>query len=71
MPIYEFSCPKCGCETDELVPMDTEHIECPACGESMQKGISAPNFHLKGHFWYKDGYGLRQNKKKKEPKKNG
>lgn len=72
MPIYEFSCPSCGHEVDELVPLDTETIECPACGEAMRKGISAPNFHLKGHFWYKDHYGLKKDtKKKKEPDKNG
>lgn len=69
MPIYEFACESCGEQVEQLVKMDTETIECPACGKSMRKQISASNFHLAGHFWYKDGYGLHTDKKKN--KKSG
>ena len=64
MPIYEFACTQCGEQVELLVKMGTEETQCPACGKTMRKQISAPNFHLPGHFWYKDGYGLHPEKKK-------
>lgn len=65
MPIYEFTCTQCGEHVELLVKMGTEKTKCPACGETMRKQISASNFHLSGHSWYKDGYGLHTDKKKK------
>jgi putative FmdB family regulatory protein len=34
MPIYEFSCSKCGHTFEELILRsgDTEDLECPRCG---------------------------------------
>ena len=32
MPIYEFSCERCGARFEGLVPAGTESIACPECG---------------------------------------
>ena len=63
MPLYEFACNHCGKRAEVLVKMGTEKHKCPACGETMRKQISASNFHLSGHNWYKDHYGLKKDKK--------
>ncbi|MEE9566567.1 MAG: zinc ribbon domain-containing protein, partial [Desulfobacteria bacterium] len=35
MPLYEFSCPKCGHEFEQIVfASDKKPIECPKCGAS-------------------------------------
>lgn len=71
MPLYEFACTGCGGQVELLVKMGTEETKCPACGKTMRKQMSAPNFHLSGHNWYRDHYGLKQGKKKKGgPKKD-
>lgn len=61
MPIYEYSCPKCG--TFEVVQKASEKplkakpdcgdAECPCKAERL---ISASAFHLKGSGWYKTDY---------------
>jgi putative FmdB family regulatory protein len=71
MPIYEFACDHCGEQAELLVKLGTEETICPACGKTMRKQISASNFHLSGHNWYKDHYGLKTSKTKKGgPKKD-
>ncbi len=55
MPVYEFECPE-GTVTERLVRMDTEEIECPACGRKAVKIMSQCSFKLKGGGWYADGY---------------
>ncbi|QOJ03133.1 MAG: zinc ribbon domain-containing protein [Planctomycetia bacterium] len=43
MPIYEFSCPECGHEFDELVPSASARPRavCPRCGkDTVQKRLS-------------------------------
>lgn len=32
MPIYEYSCGKCGSEFEELVWSDDDEVKCPNCG---------------------------------------
>ena len=59
MPVYEFEC-KCGVVTEDLVPMGTKEIECPACHEKAPKIISRCTFELKGGGWYADGYGAKK-----------
>jgi putative FmdB family regulatory protein len=58
MPYYEYRCPDCREETTvqyvshkDVLPT----IECPWCGGTMQKRISAPAFNVKG-FNAKNGY---------------
>ena len=55
MPIYEFECPK-GQITEQWVQMGTEEIECPQCGDTAKRILSACTFTLKGGGWYADGY---------------
>ena len=61
MPIYEYSCPKCG--HFELVQKisDKPVLAKPDCGEkscprAATRLISASAFHLKGSGWYKTDY---------------
>jgi len=61
MPIYEYGCPSCGHQFEEIQKVSDDPMTvCPACGEGgLKKLISAPSFHLKGGGWYKDHYGLK------------
>ena len=59
MPVYEFEC-ECGQVTEELVPMDTQAIECPKCRKKAKKILSACTFELKGGGWYADGYSSKK-----------
>jgi len=70
MPVYEFACSKCGEQLEVLVKLGTKTVKCPVCGKNMLKQMSTSNFHLPGHFWYKDGYGLHPNTKSKKGDKN-
>ncbi|MBQ7590568.1 MAG: zinc ribbon domain-containing protein [Verrucomicrobia bacterium] len=41
MPIYEFTCGKCGAETEILVPRQNYEVRCPQCGsKKMEKKLS-------------------------------
>ena len=57
MPIYEYSCEKCGI-VEAIQKFDDAPLEvCPECGQTgIQKEISASAFHLKGTGWYKTDY---------------
>ncbi|PLX70312.1 MAG: transcriptional regulator [Denitrovibrio sp.] len=58
MPIYEYSCEKCGKVTEKLVSVTAENseIDCPECNGKAAKIMSASAFHLKGSGWYAQGY---------------
>jgi putative FmdB family regulatory protein len=66
MPLYEYKCQSCG-KTFELIqkfsdePLTT-HSEC---GGVLEKGITAPAFHLKGTGWYATDYGKGNGKSPK------
>ena len=74
MPIYEYSCEKCGDVVERIQkfsdPILTEHEEC---GGSLTKLISQSSFHLKGDGWYVTDYARKDkedaNGDKKESKK--
>ena len=57
MPIYEYSCGKCG-KTIEVIQRfsDKPLKKHEKCGGSLSKLISASSFHLKGTGWYKTDY---------------
>lgn len=63
MPLYDFKCEECDLEVEILKKMDEKAPNCPVCGRSMVKLVSATNFILNGKNWEKDGYGLRSKKK--------
>ncbi|MFI5183671.1 MAG: FmdB family zinc ribbon protein [Vicinamibacteria bacterium] len=56
MPLYEYSCPKCG--RFELIRKfsDAPVAVCPTCGKKVQKLPSAPAIQYKGTGWYVTDY---------------
>jgi putative FmdB family regulatory protein len=42
MPIYEFECEKCAAHFEELVPLSTASIACPACGSGRTRRLLSP-----------------------------
>jgi putative FmdB family regulatory protein len=63
MPLYDFKCEKCEYEVEKQIKLDDKAPDCPKCGRSMTKLMSATSFILKGSGWERDGYGLRGKKK--------
>lgn len=56
MPIYEYSCPKCGVfETTQRITEDALK-KCPTCKSKVRKLISNTSFQLKGSGWYVTDY---------------
>lgn len=57
MPIYEYSCKKCGDVIEKIQkfsdPLLKKH---PGCGGSLTKLISQSSFQLKGSGWYVTDY---------------
>ncbi len=48
MPIYEFHCPQCGRDFEELVFNSREKVQCPGCGgQECEKLLSAVSFRSK------------------------
>jgi len=48
MPIYEFSCAGCEARFEDLVPMGTKSIPCPACGSKRTtRLLSTPGAPMK------------------------
>ena len=56
MPIYEYSCQKCG--VVEVTQRITEKplAKCPGCKSKVKKLISNTSFQLKGTGWYVTDY---------------
>lgn len=65
MPIYEYSCKKCGQDIEILHKVEEKPKEpCPACGSrALARKISAAGFRLSGGGWYETDF-------KKSGKKN-
>ena len=61
MPIYEYRCPDCGHEFEQLQRISEDPVkDCPECGKhDVRKLVSRSSFVLKGGGWYKDHYGLK------------
>jgi putative FmdB family regulatory protein len=57
MPIYEYSCKKCG-KTIEVIQKfsDSPLKKHQGCGGSLTKLISTSSFQLKGSGWYVTDY---------------
>ena len=63
MPIYEYQCPSCGHEFENIHKVSAPAPPCPTCGGGVEKKISLAAFHLKGSGWYADAYAGKDNKK--------
>ena len=51
MPMYEFQCPKCSCEFEDLVRNAKEKVECPECGhKKVERLLSRVAFSVGGKF---------------------
>jgi putative FmdB family regulatory protein len=70
MPVYEYQCPLCDHELEDLQPLGSDPPFCPRCQEAYKNGptvvsavmvkqISRTTFALKGDGWFKDHYGLK------------
>lgn len=58
MPIYEYSCEKCG-HTLETIQKFSDPVltDCPACKEpALKKLVSVAAFQLKGTGWYQTDF---------------
>lgn len=57
MPIYEFTCAKCGRPSEVVQRVGAKPPACPHCGSKrMDRTVSRTAFHLKGGGWYADLY---------------
>jgi putative FmdB family regulatory protein len=55
VPIYEFVCPDCDHEFEEIVPFSSMENtpNCPSCGaDHVQRKVGRPAVHFKGSGWY-------------------
>jgi len=63
MPTYDFKCESCDLEIELFQKIDDKAPNCPVCGRSMTRLMSATTFILSGTGWSKDNYGLKAKKK--------
>ena len=57
MPIYEYSCAKCGKKIEVLQKMSDKPLRTHKdCGGKLTKEISASGFQFKGTGWYVTDY---------------
>ena len=74
MPIYQFKCPDCGYEVEELMKFDDPNPICDKhkftkiCPKMEKIFPTGTNFKLKGECWEKDGY--KNSKKEKGSSEN-
>jgi putative FmdB family regulatory protein len=67
MPIYEYTCQKCGHHLEVLQKMsDAPLSKCPECKGRLEKEFSQTSFQLKGAGWYVNDYGKSGQAPKKE-----
>jgi len=62
MPIYEYSCEKCGEITEAIQKFSDEPLTVCKCGGKLKKIMSNNSFILKGDGWFASN-------PKKKPKK--
>lgn len=65
MPIYEYSCSKCGQVIERIQKFSDPPLrKHPGCGGTLTKLISQSAFQLKGTGWYVTDYARRDSKGK-------
>ncbi len=63
MPVYEYSCPRCGVFELMQKVSDPVLLRCPKCKRAVSKLISASSFQFKGTGWYVTDYARKGNGK--------
>ena len=67
MPVYEYRCDVCNNQFELRQKFsDPPAEQCPKCGGTVRKLVSAASFSLKGGGWYGDGYGTKAEPDKSE-----
>jgi putative FmdB family regulatory protein len=57
MPLYEYSCHRCGRKFEVRQKFSDEPVKVHAeCGGEAERLISAPSLHFKGSGWYVTDY---------------
>jgi len=60
MPIYEYTCDKCGAVSEEFHGMDENpRVKCGECGGKAQRGISSTAVIFKGSGFYINDHGKK------------
>ena len=73
MPIYEYSCQKCGARLEVMQKITDKPLKrCKNCGGKLEKEWSTSSFQLKGSGWYVTDYAAKKpGAGDKEPAKGG
>jgi len=72
MPIYEYTCQKCGRHLEVMQKMSDKPLtRCPECKGKLEKIFSQTNFQLKGSGWYVSDYAGRGKAEKSEKPDKG
>jgi putative FmdB family regulatory protein len=61
MPIYEYSCQKCGVRVEVMQKITDKPLKrCKSCGGKLEKEWSTSSFQLKGSGWYVTDYAAKK-----------
>jgi len=72
MPIYEYTCQKCGRHLEVMQKMSDKPLtRCPECKGKLEKIFSQTSFQLKGSGWYVSDYAKRGKAEKSEKPDKG
>ena len=72
MPIYEYTCQKCGRHLEVMQKMSDKPLtRCPECKGKLEKIFSQTSFQLKGSGWYVSDYTSRGKAEKSEKSDKG
>jgi putative FmdB family regulatory protein len=67
MPIYEYTCRKCGAHVEALQKLSDKPLaKCKQCGGKLEKQWSATGFQFKGSGWYVTDYARKGGEKSSE-----
>jgi putative FmdB family regulatory protein len=61
MPLYEYECLQCHQRVEKIQSFSAPEItECPKCGGTLERVISAPAVQFKGSGWYVSDYAAKK-----------